>query len=137
MSSSQYTRDVETLLLSSRQIGRRKSKISAEKSKNATWGDDEPTTTLRAQQVANRLQQILFPSEDHHLGSSLIAVYVGSSLSYTTSSTQTSRKKMKLSLGQFEVESQKLVQLLYTTEFVGKVDQRYHSQYLTTHDVPS
>jgi hypothetical protein len=123
------------MLLPSRRIAQRKRKSCAEESNNATW-DDGPNTTLRSQQDASRLQQILFPSEDH-VGSSLLAVAVGSSLSYATSSTQRSRKKRRVSDKLFEAESQKLVQLLYTTEFVGKIDDRHHSQYLTTHDVSS
>jgi hypothetical protein len=116
------------MLLSSRRIARsRKRKLFPEKSKNATWDDDSTTTTnLQAQQDAIRLRQILLPST---LPAAASCVAYSSS-SYTTSSTQRSRnRKSGLSLEQFEAESQKLLQLLYTTEFVGKVDQRYHAQY--------
>ena len=111
------------MLLSSRRIAQRKRNLFPEKSKNVTWDDGSTTTTnLQA------LRQILLPST---LPAAASCVASSSSSSYPSSSTQRlkSRKRSRLSLEQFEAESQKLLQLLYTTEFVGKVDPRYHSQY--------
>jgi hypothetical protein len=86
MSSSQYTRGVETMLLSSRRITRWNPKKIVEESKNATW-DDEPSTTTTLQD-ANRLQQIQFSSKYPGVASSLLkAASVGASLSYTTSNS--------------------------------------------------